>query len=92
MANIKSSEKRARQNEKRQIHNRWYRSRCRTFVKRAREQMAEGDVNKAEESIKFAGRALDMAAQKGIIHKNAAARTKSRLARAFNKLKAPAPA
>lgn len=92
MANIKSSEKRARQNVTRQVRNRWYRTRCRTFVKRARTQMAEGDVEKAQDSVRRAAQALDVAAQKGVIHKNAAARTKSRLAVAYNKMTAAPPA
>ncbi len=88
MANTKSAEKRTRQSETRHVRNRWYRTRCRTFVKRARAQMASGDLEKAQDSVRRAGQALDVASQKGVIHKNAAARTKSRLALALNKLTA----
>ena len=86
MANTKSAEKRARQSVKRHAHNRWYRSRYRTFLKRARQHIVEGEPETASESVRRASQALDRAAQKGVIHKNTAARTKSRLARALNKL------
>ena len=71
--------KRARQNEKRRAHNRIYRSSARTHVKRARRLAGAGDLEQAEIEVASAIRALDRAAQKGIIHKNNAARRKSRL-------------
>lgn len=89
MANTKSAEKRARQSADQQQRNRWYRSRYRTFVKRARLQIDQGDVESARESTRKAGQALDVAAQKGVIHKNTAARKKSRLAQALRKIEAP---
>ena len=87
MANIKSAIKRAKQGEKRRVQNRLYRSTARTYVKRTKTQINAGDVGTAEETLKQAIKALDKAAQKGIIHKNNAARRKSRLMKALNKAK-----
>jgi small subunit ribosomal protein S20 len=79
LANIKSAIKRNKQNEKRRVKNRIYRGQARTFVTKARTAMAGGDQDASEEAVKTAIVALDKAAQKGIIHKNNAARRKSRL-------------
>ena len=79
MANIQSAMKRARQNEKRRVANRIYRSSARTRVKRARRLIEAGELEQAELQVSAAISALDRAAQKGIIHKNNAARRKSRL-------------
>lgn len=88
MANIKSSAKRAKQNAKRREHNRYYGTTARTFVKKARAQIAANELEDAEATIQQAAKALDKAAQKGVIHANNAARRKSRLMRALNKAKA----
>lgn len=85
MANIKSAAKRARQNEKRRARNRIYRSSARTYVKRARRLVEAGDLEQAEQDVASAIRALDLAAQKGVIHKNNAARRKSRLMKLLQK-------
>ncbi|MBE7471413.1 MAG: 30S ribosomal protein S20 [Anaerolineae bacterium] len=90
MANIRSSAKRARQNLKRRAHNRYFSATARTFVKKARAQIEGKDVETAAETVRQAIKALDKAAQKGIIHRNNAARRKSRLVRALNKAKAAA--
>lgn len=87
MANIKSSAKRARQNVKRQTSNRFFATTARTYVKKARTQIETGDLESAEATVKLAQKALDKAAKKGIIHKNNAARRKSRLVLALNKAK-----
>ncbi len=79
MANIQSAMKRARQNEKRRVANRIYRSSARTRIKRARRLIEAGELEQAEQQVSAAISALDRAAQKGIIHKNNAARRKSRL-------------
>lgn len=84
MPNTKSALKRMRQAEKRRLRNRFYRSTARTYVKRARAAIAAGDLEAAKEAIKRAVSALDRAAEKGVIHKNNAARRKSRLMKAFN--------
>lgn len=85
MANTQSAEKRARQTVKRSERNRWYRTRARTFVKRARLNMQQGKMDEAADSVRRACQALDVAAQKGAIHPNNASRRKSRLMLAFNK-------
>lgn len=85
MANIKSAAKRARQNEKRRARNRIYRSSARTYIKRARRLVEAGDLEQAEQDVTSAIRALDLAAQKGVIHKNNAARRKSRLVKLLHK-------
>lgn len=79
MANIKSAIKRNKQNEKRRMRNRIFRGRARTYVKNAREKMASDNLDEAREATLQAISALDKAAGKGIIHKNNAARRKSRL-------------
>lgn len=81
MANTKSALKRIRQNEKRRLHNRFYRSRARTFMKKVRQHVAAGEIEAAEAALAQATSALDKAAEKGIVHPNNAARRKSRLAR-----------
>ncbi len=90
MANLKSSAKRARQNPKRRLANRYYRTTARSFIKEARDQIAANELDEAQETIREAMKALDKAAQKGIIHSNNAARRKSRLMKAFNQAKAAA--
>ena len=92
MANIKSSIKRARQNEKRREFNRYYRTSARTYVKKARAQIAANDLEAAEETVRLASKTLDKAAQKGIIHANNAARRKSRLMKALHNAKVAAAA
>lgn len=79
MANIKSAKKRMLQNEKRRIHNRNYRNRVRTLVKKARVAIQGSDADNAAEATRIAIRDLDMAASRGTIHKRNAARRKSRL-------------
>ena len=79
MANIKSAIKRNRQNEKRRLHNRVFRGSARTQVRKARAAMEEGNKEAAAEEVNKAIKKLDRAAAKGIIHKNNAARRKSRL-------------
>ena len=88
MANTKSALKQARQNLKRRARNRVYRSAARTRVKRARRSTESGDLTLAEAEAAAAIKALDKAAQKGIIHKNNAARRKSRLIRLLRKSQA----
>jgi small subunit ribosomal protein S20 len=79
LANIKSAIKRNKQNEKRRLSNRVFRGRARTFVAQARTSIEDGEKEAVEKSIQVAISALDKAAQKGVIHKNNAARRKSRL-------------
>ena len=79
MANLKSAIKRIRQNKKRRLHNRVFRGQARTFIRDARASMLEENLEEARVSTLKAVKALDKAAEKGIIHKNNAARRKSRL-------------
>lgn len=90
MANIKSAKKRARQAEKRRLYNRYYKGTARTYIKRARKLIETGDFDAAEGVIREAAKTLDKAAQKGVIHRNNAARRKSRLMLMLNKAKANA--
>lgn len=83
MANIKSAIKKIRQDEKRTARNRMVRSRMRTFVKKANVQIVDGDAAAAE-AVRQAISEVDAAAQKGIIHRNKANRTKSRLMKRLN--------
>jgi len=78
MANIKSQIKRNRQNEKRAARNKGVRSELKTRTKLAAAAAVEGAENAAE-LTRLAVKRIDMAAAKGVIHKNAAARRKSRL-------------
>ena len=77
MANIKSAEKRIKQTAKRQLRNRGVRSQLKTAVKQYREL----EDTKKSERVSQAYADIDKAKKKGAIHKNAAARYKSRLAR-----------
>jgi small subunit ribosomal protein S20 len=89
MANIKSAEKRNRQAPKRTARNRIMRSGARTAVKKARTAI-DNEAMDSVEAVKAAIQTLDRAATKGVIHKNNAARRKSRLMQALNKLNAAA--
>jgi small subunit ribosomal protein S20 len=77
MPNHKSAEKRVRQNEKRRTINRGHRSALRTGIKKLRSAL-EGEGN-AQELLPETISLIDKAVQKGALHKNAAARYKSRL-------------
>ena len=83
MANIKSQIKRNRQNEKSRLRNRALRSEIHTREKAA--MAAAGTENEAE-ALRLTIKRIDKAAAKGIIHKNAAARRTSRLAKRLNRL------
>ncbi len=82
MANIKSQIKRNRQNDKRRLTNRVYRGEARLAVKTARTAFEDGAPTSREELLKAIS-ALDKAVEKGVLHKNNAARRKSRLMKAF---------
>jgi small subunit ribosomal protein S20 len=83
VANIKSQIKRNRQNEKRRVANKAVRSEMKTRTKRA-EAAAEAGADDADELTRLAAQRIDMAASKGVIHKNQAARRKSRLMKKVN--------
>lgn len=82
MANKRSSKKDIRRSAKRAAQNKDVRTSLKTYVKKVRMAAAEGNAEKAASALVKASSALDKAAQNGIIHKNQAARRKSRAARA----------
>jgi small subunit ribosomal protein S20 len=87
MANTKSAQKRMRSDERKRVRNLMVRSRVKTFIKKAEQSIGE---DASVEAIRAACAELDKAASKGVIHKNNAARRKSRLMAKFNKANASA--
>jgi small subunit ribosomal protein S20 len=85
---IKSAAKRMRQNEKRRERNRIYRGKARTHIKQAQAAIDESNLELAQEETLLAVKALDRAASKSVIHKNNAARRKSRLIKRLTALEA----
>ena len=81
MANIKSQIKRNRQNEAAHERNKSVRSALKTAVRRFNEAADAGDADKAKALAAEAGKKLDKAASKGVIHKNQAANRKSAVAK-----------
>ena len=79
MANSPQARKRARQNDKARAHNASLRSMARTYVKKVIAAVNAGDVEAAKTALAAAVPVIDRIADKGIIHKNKAARHKSRL-------------
>ena len=90
MANTVQAKKRARQAEKRRLHNASFRSMVRTSIKRVVAAIQSGDADKAKAAYTDAVPVIDRMADKGIIHKNKAARHKSRLNAQIKALAAPA--
>lgn len=88
LAHHKSALKRIRSNEKKRIRNRIMRSKARTEIKKARALIQEGDLETARQATLEAIRTLDKAAGKGILHRNNAARRKSRLMKKLAALEA----
>jgi len=89
VANIKSQIKRNRQNEKRRVRNKAFRSELRTRTKRA-VTSAEAGAEDSAEALRLAVTRIDKAAAQGVIHKNQASNRKSRLMRRIAKLEAEA--
>lgn len=90
MANTKQAKKRIRQNIKRNFRNASNRSMMRTCIKKVRAALEQRNLELAKEAFKSAVPVIDRMANKGIIHKNAAARYKSRLAGHIKDLNAAA--
>ena len=86
MANKPSAKKRIRQTVKRTARNKTVRTRTRTYVRYARQMIAEGNKKEAAEAVQKANGQLDRAASQGVIHKNNAARRKSRLMNSLAKM------
>ena len=82
MANTPSAKKRAKQAEKRRSHNASLRSMVRTYIKNVVKAIDAKDLAKAQTAYTLAVPVIDRMADKGIIHKNKAARHKSRLSAA----------
>ena len=82
MPNNAAAQKRMRQEQKRRLHNRSVKSLVKTQITKARQAIAV-DEN-AEEAVRAAASELDRAAKKGVIHRNNAARRKSRLMKQLN--------
>ncbi len=85
MPNTKQALKRIRVSAKRNARNRFVKSTVKTAVRRFSETLAQGDLENAGNTLQSAVRSLDKAVSKGVVHKNAAARKKSRLAKRLNK-------
>jgi len=88
MPNIKSAKKRVVVAEIRRLRNISTKSAIKTIIKKFENLLSNGKVEDAELSLRKAVKFLDKAAVKGVIHKNAAARKKSRLMKKFNQVKA----
>lgn len=86
MPNIKSAIKRVKVSEKRRLQNASQKSALRTAVKSAESALNNQNVESAKDLLVVASKKLDKAASKGLIHKNAASRKKSRLAKKLNAL------
>jgi small subunit ribosomal protein S20 len=89
MANILSNKKSIRQTKTRTARNRIVRSRIRTFRNRVSNAVAKGDLALAEKELSLFFQVADKASKKNVIHKNKAARLKSRLALKIKKAAAP---
>ena len=88
MANIKSQIKRNKQNEKAHERNKAVKTGLKSAVRKFREAAEGGDAAAAKKLAADAGRALDKAASKGVIHKNQAANRKSAIAKRYAELQA----
>ena len=86
MANIKSQKKRNLTNEKARLRNVAVRSEVKTVIRNVNESIAAGDKDKATEALRLAGKKLDKAVSKGVLHKNNAANRKSAIAKKVNAL------
>ena len=87
MPNTNSAKKRLRQNTAQRDRNRAIKSAVRSQMKRVREAVKAGEVDKAEEEFRLAAKKLDRAGARNIIHRNATARYKSRLQGLIKKAK-----
>lgn len=85
MPNNPAAEKRMRQEQKRRLHNRSIKSLVKTQITKARQAINGEDAN-SEAAVRAAVSELDRAAKKGVIHRNNAARRKSRLMKQLNKI------
>lgn len=85
MANIKSAVKRIKTTEKRTLRNKMIKTSIKTAIKKYETALENGNLDEAKSELSNASHVIDKAASKGVLHKNAAARKKSRLAISLNK-------
>ena len=88
MAHSLSAKKRIRQNAKRRVINRARKSMVKTQMKHFEAALKEGDADKAQEQFRLAAKKLDKVASTSTMHKNTAARVKSRMAKRLNAMDA----
>ena len=88
MPNIKSAKKRVKVTATKTLQNKMFRSQMKTVVKKYEAAVAAGDIATAQVLYKAAVKKIDVAASKGIIHKNCAAHKKSAFTKAFNGMNA----
>lgn len=84
MANIKSAKKRIKVTETKTLNNRMIKSALKTVIKKFEAAVAANNVEEAKTAFVAVTKSLDVAASKGVVHKNMAARKKSRLAAKLN--------
>ena len=87
MANIKSAQKRARQAIERRTHNMSLRTEVRTAIKNVSKAVAAGNKDNAAKVLRESQRVIDRIVAKGVLHRNAGDRHKSRLAHALKGMK-----
>ncbi len=86
VANIKSAKKRIKVTEAKTLRNKMVKSSLKTAIKKYETALVSGNKEEAQAALNSATRSIDMAASKGIVHKNVASRKKSRLTVRLNKL------
>lgn len=84
MPNIKSAKKRVKVTATKTLQNKMFKSAMKTDIKKYNAALASGDMAAAQAAYKVAVKRIDVAASKGIIHKNAAAHKKSQFTKALN--------
>ena len=87
MANIKSARKRAKQAVERREHNMSLRTEVRTAIKNVKKAVAAGNKENAAKTLRDSQRVIDRIVAKGVLHRNAGDRHKSRLAHALKGMK-----
>jgi small subunit ribosomal protein S20 len=87
MANIKSAQKRAKQAVERRTHNISLRTEVRSAIKNMKKAVAAGNKDNAAKALRESQRVIDRIVAKGILHRNAGNRHKSRLAHALKGMK-----
>lgn len=88
MPNIKSAKKRVKVTQTKTLQNKMFRSQLKTEIKKYEAAVAAGDMAAAQDLYRAAVKKIDMAASKGIIHKNCAAHKKSEFTKALNSMNA----